>query len=164
MSLGALTSGGGKYAVPAGGLMLADVTIGGVDIETYGAILIGLVAGGVLRSAGLIEAEADSRRIRRDMLVSLASGLANFIVSAILVASATYMMPGFPSLAAAGVGLLVGFKGKDGIQHLRELWGVPRETRIERLRRDLPPGPHELPGPMLDAVERLDDPDRKEHP
>lgn len=161
-ALHAFSSGGGKYAMPAGGVVLADVTVGGVDLETYGAILIGLVAGGVLRWARLIEDEAGRARIVRDALVSIASGMANFIVSAILVASATYMMPGFPSLAAAGVGLLVGFKGKDGIQFLREQWGLPRETRADRLRRELPRARHEITQDMQDAVDRLDHQDMKD--
>ena len=156
LAVHAVSSGGGKYAAPAAGLVLADVTVGGVDLETYGAILIGLVAGGVLRSARLIETGAGSAPILRDLAVSGASGLANFIVSAILVASATSAMPGFPSLAAAGVGLLVGFKGKDGIQQLRKHWGLPSETGAERLRRDLPPPRHEITGHMADAVDELD--------
>ena len=161
LAVQALTSGGGKYAAPAAGIVLADVTVGGVDLETYGAILIGLVAGGVLRSARLIESEAGRASILRDLAVSGASGLANFIVSAILVASATFAMPAFPSLAAAGVGLLVGFKGKDGIKHLREHWGLPRETGAERLRRELPPPRHEIREDMGEAVERLDEKDDK---
>ena len=157
LALQAATSGGGKYAAPAAGLLLADATIGGVDLETYGAILIGLVAGGVLRSARLIESEAGRASILRDLAVSGASGLANFIVSAILVATAEFAMPHFPALAAAGVGLIVGFKGKDGIQHLREQWGLPRETGAEKLRRNLPRPQHEITEEMSDAVDRLDD-------
>lgn len=156
MWLANAVSSGAKYATPAGGLVLADLTVGGINLETYGGIVIGLIAGAILKSSRFVDEQATWGVIRRDLLVSALSGLANFIVAAILVASAQWAMPGFPTLAAAGVGLLVGFKGRDGVTMLREMWRLPEETRADRFRREMPRAQREVPDDMLNLADRLD--------
>ncbi|MCH2488441.1 MAG: hypothetical protein MK010_12000, partial [Erythrobacter sp.] len=61
----------GKYAAPGGIFaLLSQVTIGGISLELVGAIVIGLIAGAVIRVSLLVQMDAGKARIQRDLRVS----------------------------------------------------------------------------------------------
>jgi hypothetical protein len=100
--------------------MISELTFGGINLVIIGGILIGLIAGAVLRSAKHINPNAEIplswSPIARDLLISSMSGMSNFIIAGVVVAGGTLVLPDFPVLGAAAVGMFVGFKGPDGIQ------------------------------------------------
>ena len=105
----------GKYSVPAAGVAVADLTIEGFDLVTAGAVVVGLIAGAILRSSRHVSENAGWAVIRKDWLISIMSGLANFILASITVATGKLAIPDFPVLAAAGVGLFFGHQGPDAV-------------------------------------------------
>ena len=113
---GPIVQGAGKAVAPASVFaVLSEVHIGGINMELVGAIVIGLIGGAIMRSSVFFSQEADGLRIRRDLAVSALAGLGNFIIAAILVALGSLMVPNLPSLAAAGVAMVIGFRGNDNV-------------------------------------------------
>ena len=150
MSLG---SAAVKNAAPVAGVAVADWTIGGIDLHIAGAIIVGLAAGAVLRNSHYVSADAGWKVIRKDLLVSMMSGLANFIIAGIVVALGTLAIPGFPVLAAAGVGLFFGHQGPDAIKWFNSKFFGGHQYREPTYGKR----PDELPEDMKKLTERFDD-------
>ena len=125
----------GKYA-GAGGIfaLLSQATLGGISLPLLGAIVIGLVAGAMIRVSVLAQMNAGKARIQRDLRVSSLSALANFIIAGIMVAAGSLVVPGFPEFAAAGVGLVVGFRGNDNVPEFARKW---MKVDVEDVRKGL---------------------------
>ena len=156
---GPLVETAGKSAVPAGAFaFLTEIHIAGINLELVGAIAIGLVAGAIIRSSIFVSQEATFARIRRDLLVSLLAGLGNFIIAAILVALTTLAVPGFPTLAAAGVGMVVGFRGNDNVAWFAKKYVKldVEDVRTGLYRASRPDA--ETPEDMRELARRLDEP------
>lgn len=126
--------GGGAYIAAkhtpiVAGVVVADMTVGGIDLQIAGAIVVGLFAGAVLRPSRYIGKPNSMRSMTRDFLGSAMALLANFIIAAVMVALGTLAIPEFPAVAAAGIGLFMGYKGPDGINHFNERFmGQKAET------------------------------------
>ena len=146
---------GVKYAGPMLGVIAADFTIGGIDLELGGAIIVGLFAGAVLRNSRQVADDAGWKAIRKDLLLSVMSGMANFIIAAVVVASGTLAVPGFPVLAAAGVGLFFGHQGPDAINWFNRKFLGKDEPSEPRYAAD----PKRITKSMRDLVEKFDDDD-----
>ncbi|QQN73884.1 hypothetical protein [Croceicoccus sp. YJ47] len=157
IAAGSVASSSAKYALTAAGVAVADWTIGGVDLVVAGGIVIGLIAGAVGKSARHVEHEAGWSAIKKDLLVSMMSGMANFIIAAIVVAGGTMIVPGFPFYAAMGVGLFFGYKGQDGMRWFNA-----------KFFNDPPADPPRYAGPpsadtpiaMTRLAEKIDEPER----
>jgi hypothetical protein len=148
----------GKYAAPGGIFaLLSQMTIGGISLELVGAIVIGLIAGAVIRVSLLVQMGAGKARIQRDLRVSSLAALANFIIAGILVAVGSLAVPGFPELAAAGVGLVVGFRGNDNVPDFARKW---MKVDVEDVRKglwDVTAPPRDMPEDLDKLTKRLDD-------
>ena len=140
-----------KQVPAAAGIVLANFSVGGMDMEIAGAILVGLIAGAVLRPSRYIGKPNSMRSMTRDFLGSGMALLANFIISAVMVALGTLVVPGFPAIAAAGVGLFMGYKGPDGINYFNEKYmgAKPGEPHL------LVPREPEAPNDMRDQLDRV---------
>ena len=150
-----LQSAATQYGVPAAGVAVAEYTIGGIDLITAGAIVVGLAAGAVLRNSRYVTADAGWKAIRKDLVISMMSGMANFIIAGIAVALGTLAVPGFPVLAAAGVGLFFGYQGPDAINWFNERFFSyrPHKSR-EPTYGAKPPEP---PDDLEDLARKLDE-------
>ena len=148
----------GKYAAPGGIIaLLSQVTVGGISLELVGAIVIGLIAGAVIRVSLLVQMGAGKARIQRDLRVSSLAALANFIIAGIAVAVGSLAVPGFPELAAAGVGLVVGFRGNDNVPDFARKW---MKVDVEDVRKglwDVTSPPRDLPEDLDQLTKRFDD-------
>ena len=133
-----------KYAPPAAATAALEWTVGGVDLVLAGAIVVGLVAGAVLRSSHQVQQSASRGEIFRDLTVSAMSGLANFILAAITVAAGTLAIPNLPELAASGVGLFYGYKGPDGIRWFNEKYFNDRPKSEPRWAERPPSAPQDM--------------------
>ena len=148
----------GKYAAPCGFIaLLSQVTVGGISLELVGAIVIGLIAGAVIRVSLLVQMGAGKARIHRDLRVSSLAALANFIIAGIAVAVGSLVVPGFPDLAAAGVGLVVGFRGNDNVPDFARKW---MKVDVEDVRKglwDVTAPPRDVPEDLDQLTKRFDD-------
>ena len=148
----------GKYAAPGGIFaLLSQVTIGGISLELVGAIVIGLIAGAVIRVSLLVQMDAGKARIQRDLRVSSLAALANFIIAGIAVAVGSLVVPGFPELAAAGVGLVVGFRGNDNVPDFARKWMKVDVDDVRKGLWDVTAPPRDLPEDLEQLTKRLDD-------
>ena len=156
---GPVAQGAGKAAAPAGVFaVLSEMQIGGINMELVGAIVIGLIGGAVMRSSVFFSQEATGLRIRRDLAVSALAGLGNFIISAILVAIGSLAVPGFPSLAAAGVAMVIGFRGNDNVAWFaRKYMELDIGSIGEGLYRASPPD-RNTPEELDQLAHKLDEP------
>lgn len=149
-----------KYAAPGGVLaILSQITIGGISLELVGAIVIGLIGGAVIRVSVLVQMQATRDRIQRDLRVSSLAALSNFIIAGITVAVGSLVVPGFPELAAAGVGLVVGFRGNDNLPDFARKWMKVDVDDVRKGLWDRTGLPRDTPEEMETLIRKLDDDD-----
>ena len=147
-----------KYAAPGGILaILSQISIGGISLQLVGAIVVGLIGGAVIRVSVLVQMEATKDRIQRDLRVSMLAAVANFIIAGIMVAAGSLVVPGFPELAAAGIGLVVGFRGNDNLPDFARKWAKIDVGDIRKgLYRAAPP-PQDTPEDLEKLARKLDE-------
>ncbi|WP_375290420.1 hypothetical protein [Qipengyuania sp.] len=156
--LAASANSAGKYAAPGGILaLLSQISIGGISLELVGAIVIGLIGGAVIRVSVLVQMEATRDRIQRDIRVSSLAALANFIIAGIMVAGGSLVVPGFPELAAAGIGLVVGFRGNDNLPDFARKWAKIDVGEIRKGLYRADPPPRDTPEELEQLARKLDD-------
>jgi hypothetical protein len=155
------TNTGAKYAAPAGIFALfSELTVGGIDIAMVGAIVIGLASGAMIRLSFFIREPDAKQRIRSDIMVSFLSAMANLIIAGIMVAAGTLAMPDLPLWGAAGVGMVVGFRGNDNVPAFARKWmnlevEKPNAETMRKGLYDATDRPKD--GAMDDLIRRIDD-------
>ena len=157
MGASALASAG-KYGAPAVAVGLAELAIGGFDLVLQGGIIIGLMAGAVLRSARYVDDGLIA--VRKDWILSGMSGLANFILANIALKLGALVIAGADTdtIAGAGIGLWFGYQGQSGIRWLeRKFFGGSEGAQMIT-----PKPPEDTPQAMKDAIRKLDEKDRKD--